>query len=137
MAATRQPQFLGSGWRFPVAPTALGRLAFSQGALRVAESIWLILSTAPGERVMRPEFGCGIHELVFAPNDEATHGEVTERVREALTRYEPRIDLEDVRVEAAAGEPNKLLIRVDYRLRATNAAHNLVYPFYIAEGGAP
>ena len=100
----------------------------------IEESIYLILSTAKGERVMLPEFGCGIHDQVFAPNNSTTLAIVTHLVREALVAYEPRIDLIDVAVETAAEQPNLLLIRVDYRIRATNSMGNLVYPFYITEG---
>jgi phage baseplate assembly protein W len=127
-------RFLGAGWRFPIRVTPRGGIALSRGDDDIQEAIWIILATSPGERVMRPSFGCGIYDLVFEPNSPATHGAVAARAREALTTFEPRIELEQVRVEAAEGEPNKLLIRVDYRVRATNASHNLVYPFYIREG---
>ncbi len=127
-------KFVGAGWRFPVRVTPRGGIALSRGDEDIQEAIWIILATSPGERVMRPEFGCGIYDLVFEPNNPATRGAVSARVREALTKYEPRIAVEQVRVEAAEGEENKLLIRVDYRIRATNATHNLVYPFYIREG---
>jgi phage baseplate assembly protein W len=83
---------------------------------------------------MLPDFGCGIHDLVFAPDDAGTVAEVTATVRESLVRYEPRIDVLTVDVSPAPGEPNLLLIRVDYRVRANNARANLVYPFYITEG---
>jgi phage baseplate assembly protein W len=94
----------------------------------------LILSTAPGERVMLPEFGCGMHDLVFEPNDSRTIALVVHLVRQALTRFEARIDVLDVHAENTLEAPNLLLIRVNYRIRATNAIGNLVYPFYIREG---
>jgi hypothetical protein len=125
---------LGKGWSFPVRVGPGGGLGYSAGERDVAEAIWILLGTAPGERVMKPRFGCGIHGYVFAPNTPATRGAVAREVRRALTRWEPRIDLLDVRVEAAPEEPEKLLIRVDYKVRSTNASHNLVYPFYIQEG---
>lgn len=129
-----EPDFLGRGWNFPVKPGANGRLAFVGGEEKIRQSIWLILSTAPGERQMRPEFGCGIHDLVFEPNTTALHGLVQIRVRESLTRFEPRIDVTDVRVETPPEARNYLLIRVDYRIRSNNAFYNLVYPFFINEG---
>lgn len=126
--------FLGVGWRFPVQVTPTGGLATSSLEQKIEESIYLILSTGKRERLMLPDFGCGIHDLVFAPDDAATIAEVTATVRESLVRYEPRIDVLSVDVSPASGEPNLLLIRVDYRVRANNARANLVYPFYITEG---
>jgi uncharacterized protein len=125
--------FQGRGWPFLVRPTG-GGLALVGGEEKIRQSIWLILSTAPGERQMRPDFGCGIHDLVFEPNTAALRGVIQERAREALTRWEPRIDVVDVRVEAPQEARNYLLIRIDYRIRANNAFYNLVYPFFINEG---
>jgi phage baseplate assembly protein W len=126
--------FLGVGWRFPVQVTPTGGLATSSLEQKIEESVYLILSTGKRERLMLPDFGCGIHDLVFAPDDAATIAEVTATVRESLVRYEPRIDVLSVDVTSAPGEPNLMLIRVDYRIRANNARANLVYPFYITEG---
>jgi phage baseplate assembly protein W len=126
--------FLGVGWRFPLQVTPTGGLATSSLEQKIEESIYLILSTGKRERLMLPDFGCGIHDLVFAPDDAGTVAEVTATVRESLVRYEPRIDVLTVDVSPAPGEPNLLLIRVDYRVRANNARANLVYPFYITEG---
>jgi len=125
--------FLGIGWKFPLQVTAGGQIAQSRYEQRIEESIFLILSTAPGERAMLPDFGCGIHDLVFAPNNPATLSRVTLSVRQALTASEPRIDVLDVSAESAPGEDNLLLIRISYRIRANNAMANLVYPFYIRE----
>jgi phage baseplate assembly protein W len=127
-------EFLGTGFKFPMQVNAQGALALARQEEGVAESIAFILGTAQGERVMRPDFGCGIHRLVFEPNNDLTQGRVAHAVRRALVDLEPRIDVLDVRAESAQTEPNLLLIRVDYRLRATNAFHNLVYPFFIREG---
>lgn len=129
-----EPDFQGRGWNFPVKPGPAGGLALVGGEEKIRQSIWLILSTAPGERQMRPEFGCGIHDLVFEPNTAALHGLVQARVRDALVRWEPRIDVTDVRVEAPPEARNYLLVRVDYRIRSNNAFYNLVYPFFINEG---
>lgn len=136
--------FLGRGFRFPLRPVVRPNasiesiprtgLAWSEGPTQVAQSIWLILATSPGERLMRPTFGCGIHELVFEPNAPALHDEVRVRVGRALAQFEPRIDLEQVAVESPDGLPNQLLIEVSYRLRSNNAIYNLVYPFYLREG---
>lgn len=127
-------EMLGSGWKFPLQVTPTGQIARARYEERIEESIYLILSTAKGERAMLPEFGCGIHELVFGPNNSTLLAVVTHTVREALVAFEPRIDLVDVKAESAPGEPNLLLIRVNYRIRETNAMGNLVYPFYIIEG---
>lgn len=128
--------FLGQGWPFPLKLPAGGRLAFISGEIKIQQSIWIILSTAPGERQMRPEFGCGIHDLVFQPNTTALRGQVQQRVQEALVRWEPRIDVVEVRVETPANARNHLLIRIDYRIRGNNALFNLVYPFFINEGAS-
>jgi phage baseplate assembly protein W len=127
--------FLGRGWRHPLRPDANGRLGWSAGETTVEQSLWLILSTARGERLMLPDFGCGIHELVFTPNVELSRGDILAEVTSALVRWEPRIDLLGVDVSAGQDEPNLLLIHIDYRIRAVNTVHNLVYPFFITEGG--
>ena len=126
--------YLGAGWKFPVRPSAGGGLAYSVAEQSIQEAIWIVLGTAPGERQMLPTFGCGIHDLVFAPDNPATQGNIAHLVMDALTTWEPRIDVLDVNVSSASGEANTLLIRVDYRIRSNNAAGNLVYPFYITEG---
>jgi uncharacterized protein len=125
--------FLGTGWKFPIRPNPRGGLSFSSAEQDIQEAIWIILSTAPGERQMLPQFGCGIHDFVFAPNSPATRGVLSHQVFEALNRWEPRINVVDVRVDSISAEENSLLIRVDYRIRANNAFHNLVYPFFIRE----
>lgn len=125
--------FLGTGLKFPLQVTPQGRLAVASGEQRVEESIYVVLGTKPGERVMQPAFGCGIHDLVFAPNNAATHTRAIDAVRRALVMFESRIDVLDVSAESAPGEPSLLLIRVDYRLRANNAIGNLVYPFFLLE----
>jgi phage baseplate assembly protein W len=127
-------EFLGVGWKFPIQVTPGGQIARARYEQRVEESIYLILGTAKGERVMLPEFGCGIHDLVFAPNSAGTIAMVVESVRKALTAYEPRIDVLDVTATPEMAQRNLLLIKVNYRIRANNALGNLVYPFYIREG---
>jgi|SRR5579884_210282 len=126
--------FLGTGWKYPVTVNAARGLSFSSGEQKIQESIWLILATAPGERQMLPTFGCGIHSYVFAPNNPATRGHIAHEVRTALTNWEARIDVQDVRVDSSSQMDNLLLISVDYVVRSTNVAQNLVYPFFINEG---
>ena len=133
MENLRRP-FLGIGWKFPLQVTPAGGIATASAEQRIEESILIIMSTAAGERVMLPDFGCGIHDLVFAPNGSGTVTKVVDAVRRALVTYEPRVDVLDVTAETSDGEPNLLLIRVDYRVRDTNSMKNLVYPFFITEG---
>lgn len=128
----RRP-FLGLGWKFPIQVTPAGGIATAAEEDRIEDAILIILSTSPGERLMLPDFGCGIHDLVFAPNDTGTVSKAVDLVRRALVSYEPRIDVLDVSAEVAAGQPNLLLIRVDYRIRDTNSMKNLVYPYFINE----
>jgi phage baseplate assembly protein W len=125
--------FLGKGWSFPVHQDEAHRIAISRGEESIREAIWIILATAPGERVMRPDFGCGLHHLVFAVNEAATLGQVEKQVREALVRWEPRIDVLDVDTEVR-GRGEVLMINVHYRVRSTNNFFNLVYPFYLTVG---
>jgi phage baseplate assembly protein W len=123
--------FLGTGWAFPVHLDEHGQIAAVSDDELVRQSIWSILATAPGERVMRPTFGCGLTDLVFAPNTAVTHGLVASHIRDALVEFEPRIDLGDVAVAADPADPTRLLIEVDYTVRSTNSRFNLVFPFYL------
>jgi len=131
--------FLGSGPAFPFAPVG-GTMPIHADEQKIRESIWLILATAPGERVMRPDFGCGIHDLLFAVNTPPTRAAAVARVKTALVRWEPRIDVLAVSATAPDGSANLadqrniLLVTIDYRIRANNAVFNLVYPFYLDEG---
>jgi phage baseplate assembly protein W len=128
-------EFLGRGWAFPFAiEGGSGRIAVVSYEEAVRQSILLILETAPGERVMRPEFGCGIHELVFQVIDTALIAQVEQRVRGALTEFEPRIDLLDVNVDQSWISEGRLEVAIDFRVRTTNQRGNLVYPFYFREG---
>jgi Bacteriophage baseplate protein W len=125
--------FLGKGWGFPINRDRESGVEISYGEESIRDSIWIILATAPGERVMRPDFGCGLHQLVFAVNDATTLGQVAEEVREALIRWEPRIEVLDVDTEVR-GRGEVLLINIHYRVRSTNNFFNLVYPFYLTAG---
>lgn len=100
----------------------------------IAQSIWLILATAPGERVQRPDFGCGVHDLVFAVNDASAAARIAGEVRSALIAFEPRVDVLNVSVSSAPGQPTTLVVEITYRVRATNNQFNLVYPFYLQGG---
>ena len=122
--------FLGVGWGFPVSLDR-GRIAMDRYEESIRQAVWIILATARGERQMRPDFGCGIHDLVFATNSAETAGRVATDVREALVLWEPRIDLENVDVTSDPAEPSRLLIQIEYRVRSTNNRFNLVYPFYL------
>jgi phage baseplate assembly protein W len=124
-------EFVGAGWGFPVRTDATGSIALVRGEREVVESIRLILGTAPGERPARPEFGCAIHDLVFAPADAATAGQIAYQVRAALERWEPRIDLDDVRTDFADSTRGTLYIDIGYRIRGGNDPRNLVFPFYV------
>ena len=127
------PDVLGRGFAYPLRPDARGALAVSHAAHKVQESIRVILETQHGERVMRPTFGCNLRSLVFAPNTAATANLARHYVEEGLTRWEPRIVLEQVSVDNDLAA-DRLLIRVDYRLRATYEPQNLVHPFYLQPG---
>ena len=126
--------FLGAGWKYPVRTDADRKIAMSEYEEDIKEAVWIILGTAKGERVMRPDFGCGIHDFVFAPINTATVNLVENAVREALTLWEPRIELTKVEVSTEQADEGKLIVSIDYRVRMTNNRFNLVYPFYLKEG---
>jgi uncharacterized protein len=123
-------EFIGSGWAFPLRLDVGGEIALSSGEDEIEESIELILSTAYGERPMRPEFGCGIHDYIFSPIDATTAGQIAYEVRASLLRWEPRIEVLDVIVTPEPGRPEKVFIDIRYTLSDTNDARNLVFPFY-------
>jgi phage baseplate assembly protein W len=122
--------FLGRGWNFPVGIDREQRILMSTDEENIRQSIWIILATAPGERMMRPDFGCGIHRLVFSVNNAKTRAELVEAVRLALVMWEPRIDVLAVTVETK-GQGEVLLINIQYRVRTTNNMFNMVFPFYL------
>ncbi len=122
--------FLGVGLKFPVSVED-GKIALSKYEEDIQEAIRIILGTAKGERVMRPDFGCGIHELIFALNNTATAGLVIYYVQDALLKWEPRIEVLNVDAGPDAEEGHKLNVNIEYRVRRTNNVFNLVYPFYL------
>jgi uncharacterized protein len=131
MTANNNLDIIGSGWSFPVRTDGRGGLALARGEADIEQSIRIVVGTARGERRMRPNFGCGIHDLVFSPNDETTWGLARYAVEEALGWWEPRIDLLEVSASASQAEPNRMDILIHYRVRATKDARTLVYPFYL------
>ncbi|HYS38676.1 MAG TPA: GPW/gp25 family protein [Pseudonocardiaceae bacterium] len=132
-------KFIGRGWAFPLRVSATGGIGMVEREREIEEAIRLVLGTAPGERPMRPEFGCGIHEYVFAPADGDTAGRIAAEVRAALARWEPRITVDDVVIAFDLVDTGTLYIDVQYTVRSTNDRRNLVFPFYTIpsiEGGA-
>jgi phage baseplate assembly protein W len=124
--------FLGLGWNFPVSLDEAGQVRLAPDAEEgIRQSIWTILATSPGERVMRPGFGCGIGDLVFGLSNAATASAVAGSVREALAVWEPRIDVLDVSVAPDPSDSTVLMVEISYQVRSTNSRFNLVYPFYL------
>jgi len=135
--SNRQKDWLGRGWAFPVSfDRATSSVAVSAFEEDIKQSIRVILSTAPGERVMRPDFGCGIYELVYDSPDQAMVTCIEATVREALTRYEARIELLNVSVDTTDYLVGQLVVQIEYRVRQTNQRDNLVFPYYFREGGS-
>ena len=124
-------EFEGRGWQFPIRVDDGGAIAEAREEDKVRQSIEIILRTAPGERVMRPDFGCGIHDLVFDTISGAMIGRVASVVAGALATWEPRIDVLSVRPQQDTEDPTRLLIEINYRLRSSNSRFNLVFPFYV------
>lgn len=122
---------IGRGWAFPPRLDHRGQIALVGDAEEIEQALRIILNTAPGQRVMRPEFGCRLHELVFTPNNGQTAGLAERYVREALGRWEPRIALEKVVAESDPDDRARLIITVQYRIKTTHASRSLVYPFYL------
>src|SRR3954471_8713685 len=124
-------ELLGSGLSFPLSVDRRGGIALATGEQDVDQAIEIILSTAPGERPMRPEFGCGVHDFVFDSIDANTIGNMEQAIRQALARWEPRIEVKNVAFDASDALSGLLTIDITYEVRATNTARNLVYPFYV------
>ncbi len=126
-------EFLGRGWKFPVRLNSTGSIDESQSEVDIKEAIKIIATTAMGERVMLPDFGCGIYNYVFESPNATMLGLMEESVRTAMIKWEPRIDVNSVSVSMEGSEKNKLLIELNYTVRSTNNQYNLVYPFYLKE----
>ena len=126
--------FLGVGWAFPVGVDARGRIGLARQVTDIEQAIQMILLTPKGQRVMRPEFGCQIHDLIFAPNDANTWGMAEYYVEEALRFWEPRIEVLTVTARSDDLDTERLDIHIDYRVKATLDKRTLVYPFYRIPG---
>jgi hypothetical protein len=129
--------FLGVGWSFPPQIAAGDDVELSVYEEDIRESIVIILGTSPGERVMRPDFGAGIRDLVFEPMNTTTMALIQHRVEQALVIWEPRIEVKEVTVTADDAVRGRLQIEIGYVVRSTNIFYNLVYPFYLLEGERP
>lgn len=123
-------EFVGRGLAFPLRTTASGSVALVSADQELREAIRLVLGTAYGERPMRPEFGCGIHDLIFAPSNSTTAGQAAYEVRRSLSRWEPRVDVDDVTVSYEEADTSLMYISITYRVRGSNDPRNLVFPFY-------
>lgn len=131
----QDPGFLGSGWAFPPGFEADGRQAITRsGEADILDSLRILLSTAPGERVMRPDYGCDMTPLLFEPIDTGLKTFMADRIRTAILYYEPRIDLKRVSLAQSDDNAGLVLIEIEYVIRATNSRLNQVFPFYRNEG---
>jgi hypothetical protein len=126
--------FLGVGWKYPVTTDGNGKIAISRYEEDIKEAILIILLTAKGERLMRPDFGCGVNDYVFSSINSLNISRIENEVREALTLFEPRIEVLDIKTDTKEENNGKLMIEITYKVRATNTRFNLVYPFYLSEG---
>jgi uncharacterized protein len=124
-------EIVGTGLGFPLRVDRLGGIALVSGSDDINEAIMLILSTAPGERPMRPNFGCGIHDYIFESVDAYVVGRLEREIRIALDRWEPRIEVKDITISTDRAGDGELPIEIEYEVRATNDRRNLVYPFYV------
>jgi hypothetical protein len=127
----RDREFLGQGWAFPLQFNPRGQIALASGERDIEQSIRIILETVPGERVMRPEFGCRAKELLFAPRNSATEGLLIYYVEQALGRWEPRVEVQSVTVVNDAARDGAWLVGISYLIKATHDERSLVHPFYI------
>jgi uncharacterized protein len=124
-------EIIGSGLAFPLQVDRRGGIALARDETDIEQAIELILATAPGERPMRPEFGCGVHDFVFDTIDAGTVGKMELAIREALDRWEPRVIVETVEFDLSGVGEGRLMIDIGYRVRVTNTIRNLVHPFYV------
>jgi phage baseplate assembly protein W len=124
-------EFIGAGWAFPLRTDATGGIALVTREREIEESIRLVLGTATGERPMRPEFGCAIHDEVFSPANAATFGRIAADVRASLRRWEPRIAVQEVEVSPDEDDPSTIYIDIRYTVGSSNDPRNLVFPFYV------
>ncbi len=130
-----QKDWLGRGWAWPIRLDPFtGCIELAEFESDIRQSILIILNTDPGERVMRPDFGSGVHDLIFAAVNTAMLTRLEEAVRDSLLRYEARIEVLGVRTDPLLAADGIVRVEIEYRVRKTNQTHNLVYPFYYREG---
>jgi phage baseplate assembly protein W len=132
MANDDQKNILGSGLAFPLQTNARGEILLVSSAEDIAQSIRVILGTHPGERVMRPNFGCRAHELLFEPRNATTMTLMRKYVEEALRFWEPRIEVLAVNTEASQEQDGAIFVEIEYRIKATHDTRSIVYPFFLA-----
>ena len=137
MSEVNDSEFTGRGLAFPLQVDPRGGIALASGDHDIVQSIQLILETSPGERVMRPTFGCRIHELVFAPQNAATVSLMQRYVQDALAQWEPRIDVQSVDVNISPSNDGVLLVEIKYLTKDTYDERSIIYPFYIAGDEEP
>jgi len=130
MSNIRDKEFIGQGLAFPLQINPRGEITLARGRTEIEQSIRIILGTMPGERVRRPEFGCRAYELVFEPRNATTRGRLASYVREALRRWEPRIDLKAV--DVTDHQDSTLLVEIKYIIKDTHDERSIVYPFYLS-----
>ncbi len=130
----QQDQLIGTGFKFPIKVNPKGGLDWSSGPQRIQDAIWIILSTCPGERQMRPTFGAGAQDFVFESNSAASRTRLATTISNALTQWEPRIELANVAVNESPQGPSWVLVTIEYRISGANNLQNLVYPLYLQEG---
>ncbi|MDQ0079503.1 GPW/gp25 family protein [Arthrobacter oryzae] len=135
LGATADALILGRGWSSPITLDAADEIRSEAGAEKVRQSIRLILGTRRGERVMRPDFGAGLEDFLFEPVSTTTNALIRHRVETALLQWEPRIDITEVTVVTTEPRSGRLNLKIGYTIRATNTFYNLVYPFFLHEGG--
>jgi Bacteriophage baseplate protein W len=128
--------FVGRGWRFPITVNAKGGINWSEGPQRISDAIWIIVKTSLGERVMRPTFGAGVNDFVFQSNSSLVRTELIDSIKQALLKWEPRIDIKQVSANPVPDQPSQVLVSIEYTIRDTNELFNVVYPFYLQEGTA-
>ncbi|MFT6844605.1 MAG: phage baseplate assembly protein W [Flavobacteriales bacterium] len=127
--------FLGKGWSFPPSFDQLNsEVVMVSKEEDIYQSLKIILSTTPGERIMRPKFGCDLNQFVYEERSESLFSRIKETIMDALIRFEPRIDVEAIFIELDHTNDGLLFITIDYFIRQTNSRQNMVYPFYMLEG---
>jgi hypothetical protein len=128
--------FIGAGWRFPITVNAKGGIDWSHGPERISDAIWVIIKTSLGERVMRPTFGAGVNDFVFHSNSSVIRTDLVASIKQALLKWEPRINVTQVSANPVPEEPSQVLVSIEYTINTTNELFNVVYPFYLQEGAS-